>query len=174
MTLIVPGTEIKCFEYNRVIYSLEGNSADEFKEKMAPNFDIVELEEGANPRPTETHTMTMRLDGKWWKCTIKADKIDEDHPVKHLDSDLLTQLCLKPILGIENPKTDKRIGFSGGIRGDEELVRRCNTDCAAAFAMYPIGIQELLKVADEGMQMPPKSTWFEPKPRSGFVVRCFD
>lgn len=174
MSLIVPGTEIKCFEYNRVIYSLDGNTPQEFMDKMKPNFDISELPAEEDPRPKETHTINMRLDGKWWECKIKPELIDEADPIKHLDTDLLTQLCLKPILGIENPKVDKRIGFSGGIRGDQELVRRCNTDCAAAFAMYPIGIADLLKVADAGCQMPPKSTWFEPKPRSGYVVRCFD
>jgi len=115
----------------------------------------------------------MYLAEKWWVCKIRPELIDEQDPIKRLDSYLLTELCLKPILGIENLRKDERIDFSGGIRGDQELERRCKEDCKVAFAMKAIVINDLFMVADSGEQMPPKSTWFEPKPRSGFVVRIF-
>lgn len=91
-----------------------------------------------------------------------------------LDSQLLTDLVLEPILGISDLRSDERIDFVGGIRGLPELVKRCNEDCVAAFAMYPVHLKELMDIADAGLIMPPKSTWFEPKPRDGYVVRCFD
>ena len=157
-----------------MVKSLEGNTGEQFREKMSVNFDISELPEGASTRPAETHQINLYIEDKWYVCKIKPEKIDEADAVKRLDSYMLTELCLKPILGIENLRADDRIEFSGGIRGDKELERRCKEDCVAAFAMKEIGIADLLKVADSGEQMPPKSTWFEPKPRSGFVVRCFD
>ena len=91
-----------------------------------------------------------------------------------LDSQMLTDLVLQPILGISDLRGDDRIDFVGGIRGLGELVKRCNEDCMAAFAMYPVQLKELTDIADAGLIMPPKSTWFEPKPRDGFVCRCFD
>lgn len=94
--------------------------------------------------------------------------------IKQLDSQLLTDLVLTPILGITDIRGDERIDFVGGIRGLEELVKRCNEDCVAAFAMYPVQLKELTDIADAGLIMPPKSTWFEPKPRDGIVCRCFD
>lgn len=174
MTLIVPGTEIKCYEYNRLVKTLEGNTPEQFLEKMSENFVIEELREGASTRPEEVHTMNMLLEEKWYSCKIKPELIDEENAVKRLDSFMLTELCLKPILGIEDLRKDQRIEFSGGIRGDKELERRCRLDCKVAFAMKEIGIADLLRVADSGEQMPPKSTWFEPKPRSGYIVRIFE
>ena len=105
---------------------------------------------------------------------IKEDKIDRTNAVTQLDSHVLTELVITPILGIKDIRGDDRIDFVGGIRGLDELVKRCNEDCIAAIAMYPVQLEELMAVADSGLIMPPKSTWFEPKPRSGLVVRCFD
>ena len=105
---------------------------------------------------------------------VKDEKIDRTNPVTMLDSQLLTNLVLTPILGITDIRCDDRIDFVGGIRGLEELVKRCNSDCVAAIAMYPVSIHELMSVADEDLIMPPKSTWFEPKPRCGFIVNCYD
>jgi uncharacterized protein (DUF1015 family) len=150
MTLIVPGTEIKCYEYNRLVSTLEGNTPDQFREKMGENFEIVALEEGASTRPEAVHQINMLLDGSWWVCKIKAALIDEQDPVKRLDSFMLTEFCLKPILGIADFRTDQRIEFSGGIRGDGELERRCRLDCKVAFAMKEIGVEDLLRVADSG------------------------
>ena len=105
---------------------------------------------------------------------VKEDKVDQSTPVTRLDSSIITEFVLKAILNIQDIKNDPRIDFVGGIRGHAELERRCQVDCVAAIAMFPCPIQELLEVADAGLIMPPKSTWFEPKPRSGFVVRLFD
>ena len=111
----------------------------------------------------------MYLAGKWYRCRIKEADQSSD-PVEGLDVSLLQKLLLEPVLGIEDPRTDSRIDFVGGIRGLEELERRVQTDCAVAFAMYPTSIQELFAVADAGLLMPPKSTWFEPKLRSGLFI----
>jgi uncharacterized protein (DUF1015 family) len=105
---------------------------------------------------------------------VKEEKIDRSTPVSMLDSQILTELILNPVLGIADIRGDDRIDFVGGIRGLDALMKRCSEDCVAAFALHPVTLDELMKVADAGMIMPPKSTWFEPKPRSGFVVRCFD
>ena len=111
----------------------------------------------------------MLLNNKWYLCKINSNLLPVD-PVESLDVSVLQKQLLAPILGIKNPKTDKRIDFVGGIRGLEELEKRCNTDCEVAFAMYPTSIQELFSVADAGLLMPPKSTWFEPKLRSGLFI----
>ena len=111
----------------------------------------------------------MYLAGTWYKCRIRPEDCTDD-PVEGLDVSLLQKKLLSPVLGIKDPKTDSRIDFVGGIRGMEELKRRCETDCAAAFAMYPTSIQELFAVVDAGLLMPPKSTWFEPKLRSGIFI----
>ena len=111
----------------------------------------------------------MYLGGSWYQCAVKPEDIPED-PVEGLDVSLLQNKLLSPLLGITDPKTDSRIDFVGGIRGLEELERRCSLDCVAAFAMYPTSIQEIFAVADAGRLMPPKSTWFEPKLRSGLLI----
>lgn len=105
---------------------------------------------------------------------FNLDTIPKNDPIKSLDVQLLNDIVLEPILGIKDLRTDRRIDFVGGIRGLKELEKRCNEDCKAAFAMHPVVIDDLMAVADAGMIMPPKSTWFEPKPRSGFVVRLFN
>jgi len=114
------------------------------------------------------------LDHKWYSLLVKPDKIDRSNLVKQLDCQVLTDLVLSPILGITDLRCDDRIDFVGGIRGLGELVKRCNEDCVAAFAMHPVSLIELMEIADAGLIMPPKSTWFEPKPRDGFVCRCYD
>lgn len=116
----------------------------------------------------------MLLGSKWYACTIDPKVVPASDPVKSLDVQLLSDLVLSPILGIKDLRTDKRIDFVGGIRGLQELERRCNLDCEVAFAMHPVQIGDLFKVADAGHIMPPKSTWFEPKPRSGFIARVFN
>ena len=111
----------------------------------------------------------MYLDKKWYKLTAKVDLLNDD-PVEGLDVSILQNNVLGPILGIQDPKTDERIGFVGGIRGLKELERRCHDDMKIAFSMFPTTIEELFKVADAGLLMPPKSTWFEPKLRSGIFI----
>jgi Uncharacterized conserved protein len=105
---------------------------------------------------------------------LNSQLIQGDDPVSNLDSHLLTKYCLAPILGIEDLSTSERIDFVGGIRGLSELEKRCNEDCVAAIALFPVTVQEMMNVADAEQIMPPKSTWFEPKPRSGMVVKVFD
>lgn len=114
------------------------------------------------------------MEGTWYSLEINDSIIPKSDPVKSLDVQLLNDHVLGPILGIKDLRNDKRIDFVGGIRGLQELEKRCQDDCVAAFAMHPVVIDDLMSVADARMIMPPKSTWFEPKPRSGFVVRVFD
>ena len=106
--------------------------------------------------------------------TLKPGKLNKTSAVTQIDSQVMTELILTPLIGITDIKADGRVDFVGGIRGHKELEKRCDEDCVAAIAMKAVTIEELLDVADAGLIMPPKSTWFEPKPRSGFVVRCWD
>jgi uncharacterized protein (DUF1015 family) len=115
----------------------------------------------------------MHINGKWYQLEAKAH-VKSDDPVEGLEASILQNYLLTPILDIDDPRTNKRIDFIGGIRGMNELERRCQTDCAVAFALPPVSIEQLLSVADSGQAMPPKSTWFEPKLRSGMVVRFLD
>jgi uncharacterized protein (DUF1015 family) len=123
-------------------------------------------------KPSKKGEFSMYLEGSWYRCTMHPEDIPDD-PVKGLDVSVLQNKLLAPVLGIGDPKTDKRIDFVGGIRGMKELERRCDTDCKVAFAMYPTSIAELFAVADAGLLMPPKSTWFEPKLRSGLFIHEF-
>lgn len=159
--------ELHIMDYNRVVKDLNGLSNEEFMDKVGEKFTITALE-GAT-YPTEKGSFTMLLDNKWYLCKINPDLISDD-PVASLDVSLLQEHLLTPVLGIGDPREDKRIDFVGGIRGLEELEKRCNTDSKVAFAMYPTSIQELFEVADAGLLMPPKSTWFEPKLRSGLFI----
>lgn len=118
--------------------------------------------------------MGMYLDGQWYLCRVRADKITETDPVKRLDVSILQEKVLTPLLGIDDPRTSSRIDFVGGIRGLGELEKMVDGGKAVAFAMYPTGLDELMDIADSGHIMPPKSTWFEPKLRSGFFVHRLD
>jgi uncharacterized protein (DUF1015 family) len=123
-------------------------------------------------KPSKKGEFSMYLEGSWYRCTMHPEDMPDD-PVEGLDVSVLQNKLLAPVLGIGDPKTDKRIDFVGGIRGMKELERRCDTDCKVAFAMYPTSIAELFAVADAGLLMPPKSTWFEPKLRSGLFIHEF-
>ena len=155
-------------DYNRVVKSLNGLTEQEFLEKASEIFEIKKAGSKA-VKPERKGCFSMYLGGSWYQCAVKPEDIPED-PVEGLDVSLLQNKLLSPLLGITDPKTDSRIDFVGGIRGLEELERRCSLDCVAAFAMYPTSIQELFAVADAGRLMPPKSTWFEPKLRSGLLI----
>lgn len=161
--------ELYIMDYNRVLKDLNGLTSEEFLVEISKRFEVAELDEKTDRHPEKKGTFTMYLDGKWYACQIHKSDIPND-PVKSLDVSLLQDLLLDPVLGIKDPKTDSRIDFVGGIRGLEELERRCGLDCKVAFAMYPTSIGELFKVADAGLLMPPKSTWFEPKLRSGLFI----
>lgn len=168
LSVLFPDEQLMIMDYNRVIRDLNGLSETEFLDKVSEIFQ-VELLKGEHIKPGKKGEFSMYLAGNWYRCSIRPEDCSDD-PVEGLDVSLLQKKLLAPVLGITDPKTDVRIDFVGGIRGTEELERRCQNDCAAAFAMYPTSIQELFAVADADLLMPPKSTWFEPKLRSGLFI----
>ena len=167
LSVLFPDEQLMIMDYNRVVKDLNGLSSKEFLDKLANLFDIEEKKE--TYKPEAKGTFGLYLDNKWYKLTAKKSILSND-PVDGLDVAILQNNVLDPILGIKDPKTDKRIDFVGGIRGLKELERRCATDMKIAFSMYPTSIKELFDVADAKLLMPPKSTWFEPKLRSGIFI----
>jgi uncharacterized protein (DUF1015 family) len=168
LSVIFPDEDLYIMDYNRVVKDLNGLSVKEFMVKISVLFDIEECSQKF--KPTAKHTYGMYLEGKWYKLTPKQNTFDENDPVSRLDVSILQNNLLNPILGIEDPRTDKRIDFIGGIRGLDELVKRAESDMKVAFSMYPTTIDDLMAIADAGRVMPPKSTWFEPKLRSGIFI----
>lgn len=169
MAAIFPDSELKIFDYNRVVKDLNGLSAETFLNKVSEKFEIEQFGAGKYI-PEAKHIFGMYLEDKWYKLTAKSEIVCEEDVIKCLDVSILQDHLLQPILGIEDPRTDNRIDFVGGIRGLEELERRVKNDMAVAFALYPVFISDLLAVSDKGMVMPPKSTWFEPKLGSGLFM----
>ena len=167
LSVLFPHNQLKILSYNRVVRDLNGYSKDEFMEKVKECFDVEEVSEAF--QPVNKCTFGMYLDNTWYKLSAK-EEIKSDDPVAGLDVSVLQDNLLNPILGIEDPRVDKRIDFVGGIRGLSELERRVAEDMKVAFSMYPTSIEELFDVADAGLLMPPKSTWFEPKLRSGIFI----
>ncbi len=161
--------ELEIMDYNRVMKDLAGNTPAEFIEKISGKFDVEEIGTDAY-KPEKAHTFGMLLEGKWYKLTAKDGTFDAADPVAALDVSILQNNLISPILGIDDPRTDKRIDFVGGIRGLGELERRANDDMCLAFSMYPTTLKELMDIADAGKLMPPKSTWFEPKLLSGLFI----
>lgn len=168
LSVLFPDEELHIMDYNRVVRDLNGYTAEEFLEKVSECFEVEKVGKGPY-RPDGKGRFGMYLEGAWYALTAKPHILVRD-AVDGLDVSLLQDRLLAPVLGIKDPKTDKRIDFVGGIRGLEELERRVHTDMAVAFAMYPTSIGELFAVADAGRLMPPKSTWFEPKLRSGLFL----
>ena len=169
LSVLFPDEELMIMDYNRVVRDLGDMTEEAFLSKMQELFDVQKIENGNDVRPVKKGQFSMFLSDKWYRCTMRPESVPED-PVEGLDVSVLQNVLLAPVLGIGDPKTDKRIDFVGGIRGMKELERRCHEDCKVAFAMYPTSIQELFAVADAGRLMPPKSTWFEPKLRSGLFI----
>ncbi|MBQ8877571.1 MAG: DUF1015 domain-containing protein [Lachnospiraceae bacterium] len=168
LSVLFPDDQLAILPYNRVIKDLKGLSKEDFLATVEKAGFTVTLEK-APVSPKEKGTFGMYLDGNWYLLT--ADKsLMSDDPVEGLDVSVLQNALLRPILGIEDPRTDNRIDFVGGIRGLAELEKRVREDMTVAFSMYPTSITELLSVADAGLLMPPKSTWFEPKLRSGLFI----
>lgn len=167
LSVLFPDEELMIMPYNRVVKDLNGYSKEEFIKKIEEKFEIEES--AAAVEPAYKAEFGMYLDEKWYKLKAKENILSDD-PVDGLDVAILQNNLLEPVLGIHDPKTDKRIDFVGGIRGLLELEKRCHTDCVLAFSMYPTSIAELFAVADAGRLMPPKSTWFEPKLRSGLFI----
>ena len=169
LALLFPDAELEILDYNRVVKDLNGLTDEEFLARVGGITTMVPVEK-KDRRPERAGEFSLYLGGRWYRCRFPADTIPEGDPVKSLDVSLLQDRVLLPVLGIEDPKTNPRIDFVGGIRGLDELEYRCTQDARAAFAMYPTSIAQLFAVADAGLLMPPKSTWFEPKPRSGLLI----
>ena len=167
LSVLFPDEELMILPYNRVVKDLNGYTHEEFLNKIKEKFDIAESDKQVSP--DKKGTFGMYLGGKWYKLTAHKDIMSDD-PVDGLDVAVLQDNLLAPVLVIGDPKTDKRIDFVGGIRGLSELEKRCREDCVVAFSMYATSIAELFAVADAGKLMPPKSTWFEPKLRSGLFI----
>lgn len=167
LSVLFPDEQLMILPYNRVLKDLNGFTEDEFIKAVSEKFDIKASAEQVMPK--KKAEFGMYLHKKWYVLEAKKELLSED-PVKGLDVAILQDYLLTPILGIQDPKTDKRIDFVGGIRGLNELEKRCEEDCVVAFSMYATSIQELFDVADAGQLMPPKSTWFEPKLRSGLFI----
>lgn len=173
LSVIFPDNQMKILDYNRVITDLNGLSAEAFLAKIGEAFD-VEMRDAA-VSPTKNGEFGMYLGGNWYQLNIHAELIPTDDPVASLDVSLLADRLIEPVLGISDPRRDKRIDFVGGIRGLAELERRVNGgDMAVAFSLYPTRIDQLMAVADSGNVMPPKSTWFEPKLADGLVSHVLD
>lgn len=174
MAVHFPDNQLRIIDYNRVVKDLNGLSKEEFLEKLKLHFLIVE--KGQQPyKPSRMHEFSMYLDGRWYSLEALAHTYNENDPIDVLDVTILSRYILDEILGIKDLRTDKRIDFVGGIRGMQELSRRVDSgEMAVAFALYPVSLKQLMAIADSGRIMPPKTTWFEPKLRSGLVVHLLD
>ncbi len=168
LAVLFPDDELQLMGYHRVVKDLNGLSGEEFLARAAEKFDV---EPTAHPEPENRLSWGMYLDGTWYRLTAKPGTYPADHPVESLDAAVLQKNLLEPVLGIGDPRQDTRIDFVGGIRGAAELERRCATDMKVAFAFAPVTVEQIMTIADNDAVMPPKSTWFEPKLRSGLVVR---
>ncbi|MGN1419296.1 MAG: DUF1015 domain-containing protein [Acutalibacteraceae bacterium] len=169
LAVAFPKNELAIMDYNRVIKDTNGYSDSELIEKLSEKFAVEEAETSPY-RPEKKHTFGMYLDGKWYKLTAKDGTFDENDVVGRLDVSILQNNCITPVFAIEDPRTDKRIDFVGGIRGLGELEKRCKEDMKVAFSMFPTSLDDLMAIADAGKVMPPKSTWFEPKLLSGLFI----
>ena len=169
LTVIFPDDEMTIMPYNRVVDDLNGLSACDFLAGIGESFEVTPTV--GRCEPDRRHTFGMYLQGSWYRLTPKPGSFDENDSVELLDVSILQNNLLRPVLGIDNPRTDQRIHFVGGIRGIGELERLVDSgDHAVAFALFPTSLEELMALSDEGKIMPPKSTWFEPKLRSGLFV----
>jgi uncharacterized protein (DUF1015 family) len=171
LAVIFPHNRMHIMDYNRVVMDLNGKTAATLKEEISSAF---ELESTDTPSPSRATELGMYLDGGWYRLKARPGTFDPADPVGRLDVAILQNNLLAPILGIEDPRRDSRIDFVGGIRGSKELERRADAVGGVAFAMHATSIEQLMAIADAGEVMPPKSTWFEPKLRSGLVVRLLD
>lgn len=172
LSVLFPHEQLKIMDYNRTVKDLNGLSEDEFLERISENFVCERAE--SQVRPDTKGTFGMYLDGAWYRLKAKDVLYEGKDAVGALDVSILQDYLLGPVLGIGDPRTDKRIDFIGGIRGLGELERRADSDMKVSFSMYPTSIDELFDVADASLLMPPKSTWFEPKLRSGIFIHEID
>ena len=174
MAVCFPSDELTILDYNRVVKDLNGLGKEEFLEALSNDFEVKECGAGIC-QPDHLHNFTMYLDGKWYSLETREGRYDDTDPIGVLDVTILSNLVLDRILGIKDLRTDKRIDFVGGIRGLGELCRRVDSgEMKVAFALYPVSMKQLIDIADTGNIMPPKTTWFEPKLRSGLFIHSLD
>ena len=171
MAVLFPHDQLRIMDYNRVVKDLAGLTPNRFLQLASEKFTITPTE---SPRPEAPRQFGMFLENRWYRLAANPGTYPAEHPVRGLDVAILQENLLAPLLGIRDPRTEKRIDFVGGIRGLNELERRVREGWAVAFALYPTSLDQLMAVADAGEVMPPKSTWFEPKLRSGLLVRTLD
>lgn len=174
LAVIFPDNQLKIIDYNRVVKDLNGLTSAEFIAKLGEDFMVAE--KGTEIfKPESLHNFSMYIDGKWYSLTAKPGTYNDNDPIGVLDVTVLSNLVLDKVLGIKDLRTDKRIDFVGGIRGLGELQKRVDSgEMKAAFALYPVTMQQLINISDTGNIMPPKTTWFEPKLRSGLVIHKLD
>jgi uncharacterized protein (DUF1015 family) len=174
MAVIFPDDQLKIFDYNRVVRDLNGMTPSQLLSKLQESFEVKE--KGTRTyRPRKLHNFGMYLDGKWYSLTAKEGTYDDEDPIGVLDVTILTERVLSPLLDIQDLRRSKRIDFVGGIRGLGELRKRVDSgEMKVAFALYPVSMKQLITIADTGHIMPPKTTWFEPKLRSGLVIHKLD
>ncbi|MBP5715896.1 MAG: DUF1015 domain-containing protein, partial [Bacteroidales bacterium] len=174
LAVCFPASQLKIMDYNRVVKDLNGLTDEQFLAALAENFD-VELKGADEYRPNKLHNFSLYLSGQWYSLTAKAGTYDDNDPIGVLDVSVSSNLILDKILGIKDLRRDKRIDFVGGLRGLGELKRRVDSgEMKMALALYPVSMDQLMAIADSGNIMPPKTTWFEPKLRSGLIVHKLD
>ncbi len=174
MAVLFPEDQLTIIDYNRVVKDLNGLDKESFLGRLEKDF-LLEKKGRVAFRPDSLHTMSMYLGGEWYSLKALGHTYDDNDPIGVLDVTILSKCVLEPVLGIKNLRTDKRIDFVGGIRGLQELERRVDSgEMEVAFALYPVSMKQLTDIADTGNIMPPKTTWFEPKLRSGLVVNVLD
>ncbi|MCD7962671.1 MAG: DUF1015 family protein [Rikenellaceae bacterium] len=174
LAVAFPDNQLKIIDYNRVVKNLNGLTVEELVSALEEDF-VVEKKGAEEYKPEGLHNFSMYLDGNWYSFTAKEGRYDDNDPIGVLDVTILSNLVLDKILGIKDLRTDKRIDFVGGIRGIGELKKRVDSgEMKVAFALYPVSMKQLIDIADSGNIMPPKTTWFEPKLRSGLVIHSLD
>ncbi len=171
LAVAFPDNQLQIQGYYRAVEELGGLTPEEFIAALGESFEVTTTSDAT---PQGLHHFTMFLGGQWYSLTARTGTFPETDPVGSLDCSILQENVLRPLLGIDDPRTSEGIDFIGGIRGTKELERRCNLDMKVAFALYPVTVAQLIAIADAGEVMPPKSTWFEPKLRSGMVIRSLD
>ena len=175
MAVCFPETQLKIIDYNRVVKDLNGLTPEQFLSALEEDFTVALYEGEGECHPSHLHNFSMYLGGKWYSMETKPGRYDDNDPIGVLDVTILSNLVLDKILGIKDLRTDKRIDFVGGIRGLGELSRRVDSgEMKVAFALYPVSMKQLTDIADSGNIMPPKTTWFEPKLRSGLAIHKLD
>lgn len=171
LSVLFPHSDLQIIDYNRIVKDLNGLTIDDYINKINQKFEITLYKGEGQYKPHRRHTYGMYLENRWYKLTAKNDSYNGVDVVSSLDVSILQNNLLEPVLGIKDPRQDNRINFIGGIRGLQELEQKVDSgEYRVAFSMYPVALEDLMKIADEGKVMPPKSTWFEPKLRSGLFI----